>query len=83
MISTWNLIFWKDQAIYSNTGLCKDSSPEVVNVACYLLNRPQSTVLECKTPEEVWPGTLADYSILKVFFFCLAYYLLNDGKLKP
>lgn len=83
LTAAWNLLFWRELAIYSNAGLYKDSSPEVVNVACFLVNRPQSTVLECKTSEEVRPGTLADYFILKVIFFCPAYYLRNDGKLKP
>uniref|UniRef100_A0A2N9IN85 Integrase catalytic domain-containing protein n=1 Tax=Fagus sylvatica TaxID=28930 RepID=A0A2N9IN85_FAGSY len=44
--------------------------------------RSPSTALECKTPFEVWSGTPADYSSLRVFG-CPTYAHVNDGKLEP
>ena len=35
-----------------------------------------------KTPEEMWTGRPADYSILKIFR-CLAYAHVRDEKLEP
>ncbi|KAE8680647.1 hypothetical protein F3Y22_tig00111372pilonHSYRG00031 [Hibiscus syriacus] len=40
---------------------------EVVNTACYLVNRAPSTTIELKTPMEMWTGKPADYSNLHVF----------------
>ena len=66
----------------SNARLKKDFWVESVNMACYLINRSPSTALECKTPFEVWSGTPADYSSLRVFV-CPTYAHVNDGKLEP
>ena len=66
----------------SNTKLTNDFWVEVVNIACYLVNRSPSTTLELKTPNEVWSSTPSDYSDLKVFG-CPAYCHVNDGKLEP
>jgi hypothetical protein len=55
------------RCMLSNAELSKDFWAESVNMACYLVNRFPSTVLECKTPFEVWSGTLAGYSNLRVF----------------
>ena len=45
------------------------------------MNRSPSASIECKTPEEVWSGSPADYSGLRVFG-CPAYTHVNEGKLK-
>ena len=55
---------------------------EACNHACYLVNRSPSTAIELKTPFEVFFGTPANYSDLKVFG-CPAYAHVNDGKLEP
>ena len=65
----------------SKFGLSKDFWAEAINMACYLGNRSPSTVIEFKTPLEVWFGTLADYSILRVFG-CPIFAHVNDGKLE-
>ena len=65
----------------SKFGLSTDFWAEAINMACYLVNRSPSTVIEFKTPFEVWFGTLADYSILRVFG-CPIYAYVNDGKLE-
>lgn len=66
----------------SNAGLGEEFWAEAVNTACYLVNRSPSTAIELKTPEEVWSGSPADYSGLRVFG-CPAYAHVNEGKLKP
>ncbi|WRX08983.1 Integrase [Theobroma cacao] len=68
--------------VFSNVGLTKVLWTKAINMACYLVNRSPSTAIELKTPEEVWSGKPADYSILRVFG-CPAYAHVNDGKLEP
>ncbi|KAI4300009.1 hypothetical protein L6164_033429 [Bauhinia variegata] len=53
-----------------------------VNTASYLVNRSPFTVIDCKTPQEVWYGTPSDYSSLRIFG-CPAYAHVNDGKVEP
>ena len=65
----------------SKFGLSKDFWAEAINKAYYLVNRSPSTVIEFKTPLEVWFGTLADYSILRLFG-CPIFSHVNDGKLE-
>jgi len=65
----------------SNTGLGKEFWAEAINTRCYLVNRSPNTSIECKTPEEVWSGKLADYSNLRVFG-CPAYVHVNEEKLE-
>ena len=65
----------------SNAGLLKDFWVESVNIDCYLVNRSPLTVLECKTPFEVWSGTPAGYSNLRVFGYPV-YAYVTDGKLE-
>ena len=55
---------------------------EACNHACYLVNRSPSTTIDLKTPFEVFFGTPANYSDLKIFG-CPAYAHVNDGKLEP
>jgi hypothetical protein len=69
------------RCMLSNAGLSKDFWAELVNIDYYLVNRSPSTVLECKTPSEVWSGTPTGYSNLKVFG-CPVYAHVNDGKLE-
>jgi hypothetical protein len=60
------------RCLLSNAGLSRDFWAEVVNIACYLVNRSPSTSIDCKTPYEVWFGTPIDYSFFKNFWlFCL------------
>ncbi|KAK3016711.1 hypothetical protein RJ639_005649 [Escallonia herrerae] len=40
----------------SNARLSKEFWAEAINTAAYLVNRSPSTVIDCKTPEEVWSG---------------------------
>ena len=44
------------RSMLSGTGLGQESWAEVVETACYLVNRSPSLVLEDKTPQEVWTG---------------------------
>ncbi|KAG9450470.1 hypothetical protein H6P81_010435 [Aristolochia fimbriata] len=70
------------RCMLSNAGLGKDFWAEATSMACYLVNLSPSTTIEYKTPKEVWSGTPADYSDLKVFG-CTAYMHVNEGKLEP
>ena len=51
------------------------------STACYLINRSPSIAIEKKTPIEVWSGSPADYSELRVFG-CTAYAHVDNGKLE-
>ena len=68
--------------VLSNAGLSKCFWAEAVNTACYLVNRSPSIAIDFKTHEEVWFGTPANYSHLRVFG-CPAYFHVNNGNLKP
>lgn len=70
------------RCMLSNAGLSKEFWAEAVNTTCYLVNRSLSTAIECKTPEEMWSGSLASYIDLRVFG-CPAYAHVNEGKLEP
>ena len=66
----------------SHSGLGQEFWAEAINTACYLVNRSPSTAIECKTPFEVWSGSHADYTQLRVFG-CSAYAHVRDEKLEP
>ena len=53
-----------------------------MSIACYLINRSPSTVIEKKTPQEVWSDSMATYLDLKTFR-CPAYAHVDNGKLEP
>ncbi|KAH9779743.1 hypothetical protein KPL71_007826 [Citrus sinensis] len=65
-----------------NSKLSKTLWAEALCTTCYLINRCPSTVIEFKTPYEVWSGKLADYSKLRIFG-CTAYAHIKQGKLEP
>ena len=66
----------------SNARMSKCFWAEAAATACYLINRSPSIPLNKKTPIEVWSGTPADYSQLKVFG-CTVYAHIDNGKLEP
>ena len=66
----------------SNAGLPKQFWAEAVSTACYLINRSPSYAIDKKTPIEVWSGSPANYSDLRVFG-CTAYAHVDNGKLEP
>jgi hypothetical protein len=72
----------KARCMLLNASLCNEFWAEAVSMACYLVNRSPSTAIGCKTPEEVFTGTPADYSNLKIFG-CPAYMHVSEGKLEP
>ena len=66
----------------SNSGLNRRFWAKAASTACYLINRSPSIPLDKKTPIEVWYGSPADYSQLRVFG-CTAYAHVDNGKLEP
>ena len=66
----------------SNARMNKGFWAEAANTACYLINRLSSITLNNKTPIEVWSGTPADYSKLRVCG-CTTYAHVDNGKLEP
>ncbi|EOY30029.1 Uncharacterized protein TCM_037378 [Theobroma cacao] len=75
-------LFYKNEKIVRHCTV--DKTPyqnEIINTACYLVNRSPSTAIEFKTPKEVWSDKPADYSILRVFG-CLVHAHVSDGKLE-
>lgn len=65
-----------------NVSLPKTFWGEALATAAYLINRSPSSSLNFRTPIELWNGTLADYSKLRVFG-CLAYAHIKQDKLEP
>ena len=74
-------IISKAHCMLSNARMSKRFWAEAANTACYLINRSPSIPLNKKTPIEVWSGTPADYSQLRVFG-CTAYAHVDNGKLE-
>ena len=54
---------------------------EAASTACYFINRSPNIAIDKKTPIEVWSGSPADYSQLRVFS-CIAYAHVDNGKLE-
>jgi hypothetical protein len=75
-------IISKVRCMLYNARMNKRFWDEAANTACYLINRSPSIPLNKKTPIEVWSGTSADYSQLKVFG-CTAYAHIDNRKLEP
>jgi len=74
--------YCKARCMLSNAGLHRHFWAEAASTACYLINRSPSIVIDKKTPIEVWSGSPADYSQLRVFG-CTAYAHIDNGKLEP
>jgi hypothetical protein len=51
----------------SNSGLNRRFLAEAASTACYLINRSPNIAIDKRTPIEVWSGSPADYSQLRVF----------------
>ena len=75
-------IISRAHCMLSNAGLHRRFWAEAASTACYLINRSPSIALNKKTPIEVWSGSPADYSQLRVFG-CTAYAHVDNGKLEP
>jgi hypothetical protein len=52
---------------------------EVVNYACFVINRSPATRIDFKVPDEVWSGKSIDYSIFRIFG-CLTYVHVQSGE---
>lgn len=55
------------RCILFSSNLSKHFWAEAISTAAYLINRSPSSLLEFKTPQEVWSGKPPDLSNLKVF----------------
>jgi hypothetical protein len=75
-------IISKACCMLSNAGMSRCFLAEPASTAYYLINKSPSIPLDKKTPIEVWSGTPADYSQLRVFG-CSAYAHVDNGKLEP
>eukprot|EP00253_Pinus_taeda_P003652 PITA_03652 len=70
--------FW-ERSTLSGVGLGKELWVEVVEITCYLVNKSPSSVLEDKTPQEVWTGKKSSFSHLRIFG-CDAYVHVTNEK---
>nr|KYP55089.1 Retrovirus-related Pol polyprotein from transposon TNT 1-94 [Cajanus cajan] len=70
------------RCMHLNVGLSKEFWVKTINIAIYLVNRSPSTIINLKTPQEVWSGKPFDYIGLRIFG-CPTYAQVNDGKLEP
>jgi ATP-binding cassette subfamily B (MDR/TAP) protein 1 len=75
-------IISKARCMLSNAGMSRRFWAEAASTACYLINRSPSISLDKKSPIEVWSGTPAVYSQLRVYS-CSAYAHVDNGKLEP
>ncbi|KAK1644413.1 hypothetical protein QYE76_062218 [Lolium multiflorum] len=75
-------IILRARCMLSNAKMHRSFWAEAASTACYLINRSPSVPLDKKTPIEVWSGSPADYSDLRVFG-CTAYAHVDNGKLEP
>ncbi|KAI3779398.1 hypothetical protein L2E82_09115 [Cichorium intybus] len=75
-------IISKARCMLSNARLSKRFWAEAASTACYLINMSPSIPLDKKTPIEVWSGSPANYSDLRIFG-SLAYAHVDNGKLEP
>jgi transposase InsO family protein len=73
-------IILKARCMLSNAGMSRRFWAEAASTANYLINRSPSIPLDKSI--EVWSGTPADYSHLRVFG-CTAYAHVDNGKLEP
>ncbi|GJU84999.1 retrovirus-related pol polyprotein from transposon TNT 1-94 [Tanacetum coccineum] len=64
------------------SGLPKTLWAEATCTAAYFISRSPSTVIEKKTPIEMWSGHPSDYEMLRIFG-CVAYPYDKEGKLEP
>src|SRR5581483_3278726 len=69
----------KVHCMLSNSKMPKLLWAEAASTACYIINQSPSVVLDKKTPVEVWNGSPADYTNLKIFG-CPAYARVDNGK---
>ena len=70
----------KARSMLSGTRLGQEFWAEAVETACYLVNRSPSSVLEDKTPNEVWIGKKPSFSYLREFG-CDAYIHVPKDKI--
>jgi transposase InsO family protein len=75
-------IILRARCILSNAKMHRRFWAKAASTACYLINRSSSIPLDKKTSIEVWSGSPADYSELRVFG-CTAYAHIDNGKLEP
>jgi hypothetical protein len=57
----------KSRSMLSGVGLGQEFWAEAVGITCYLVNRSPSSVLDDKTPHEVWYGKKPSLQHLRVF----------------
>ncbi|GKD01282.1 retrotransposon protein, putative, ty1-copia subclass, partial [Tanacetum coccineum] len=54
---------------------------EATYIAAYLINRSPSTIIEKKTPMDMWSGHPSDYGMLRIFVYVI-YSHVEQGKLE-
>lgn len=52
----------------SNASLSKDLWAKTINIACSLVRCSLATAIGLKTQNDIWSGTLVDYSNLEIFY---------------
>jgi hypothetical protein len=79
----WNrTIISKARCMLSNSSLNRRFWAEAASTACYIITHSSCISLGKNTPIEVWSGSPADYSQLRVFGYT-AYAHVNNAKLEP
>ena len=73
-------ILEKVRCLLNESSLSKRFWAQATNTTLYLINRSPSSALNFKTPMHVWSGLKPNLSHLRLFG-CIAYVLINQGKL--
>ena len=71
----------KARCMLSNSRLSKEFWVEVVNSACYLVNRSPLIPINCRIYKEAWSSSPSNYANLRIFSYP-TYAHVNEGKLE-
>ena len=76
------MLMEKARCMLSGVGLGKEFWAKAVGIACYLVSRSPSSVLDDKTPQEVWIGKEPSLTHLKVFGYNAYVHVPKENKSK-
>ena len=76
------MLMEKEKCMLNGVGLGKEFGAKAMGTTCYLVNRSPSSVLDDKTPQEVWTGKEPSLTHLKVFGCDANVHVPKENKIK-